>query len=161
VAPTTAVLLRKTADRGEVIPGGHVRYTITVQNTLLHAIRGSVVTDSFNPTYLSVQESGNATTMGNGLLQWRLPDLAPGQVWTASYVLGISKNAPNALSVNNIARITGPDVADASFNERVTITQTGVMTQLPATGAAMDAILAMLMAPLALAAAVAQRRLMA
>ncbi|MBI5155679.1 DUF11 domain-containing protein, partial [Candidatus Peregrinibacteria bacterium] len=30
VAPATAVLLRKTADRGEVIPGGHVRYTITV-----------------------------------------------------------------------------------------------------------------------------------
>lgn len=161
VAPTTAVLLRKTSDRSEVVPGGHVRFAITVQNTLLHAIRGSVITDSFNPTYLSVQDNGSATTMGQGLLQWKLPDLAPGQVWTTSYVLGISKNAPNALSINNIARITGPDVADASFNERVTITQTGVLTHLPATGAAMDAILALLMAPLALAGAALQRRLTA
>ena len=160
-APQTAVLLRKTADRSEVVPGGTVGYTITVQNTLLHVIRSAVVTDSFNPTYLSVQNTGNASVMGQGLMQWKLPDLAPGQIWTAHYTLAIAKNAPHALSVNNIARITGPDVGDASINERVTITRTGVMTQLPATGAPMDILLALMFSPLALAGAFAQRRLMA
>ncbi len=157
----SSTLLRKVADRSEMLPGGTVRYTIMVQNVLLHVIDDAVVTDRFDPQFLSIADSGNAQIVGQGEMQWKVPALQPGQRWETSYVLSISKNAPNGYIVKNIARITGTDVNDAAFSERVIITQTGVMTHLPATGAPFDILVGLFLSPLALATALVQRRLIA
>lgn len=160
-APPSHVLLRKTSDRSEAIPGGRIRYTVMVQNVLLHPINEAVVSDSFDPTYLSIVDRGDAVVAHSGEMRWIVPSLAPGQVWQTSYVLAVSKDAPQGISINNIARISGSDVADASFSERVTVTQTGILRELPSTGAAMDAFVALLLLPLASMPAMIQRRRMA
>lgn len=154
------VLLQKTADVTEVLPGGSVRYTVTVRNVLLHPIGDAVVTDRFNPSFFTVIDNGQASVISEGELEWKVPALAPGQTWQRSYILGVRGEVPHGTTMSNIAHITGSSVADASYQERVTVTQTGIVAELPSTGAPLDVFVTLLLFPLALGPALLQRRLM-
>lgn len=153
-------VLRKVADSTEVLPGGHVRYTVYVRNTLAHSISDAVVTDRFNPSFLTVIDRGGATISSAGELQWEVPVLQPGQEWSQSYVLGVLPEVAHGTVISNIARITGTDIADAAVNERVSVSQIGIVSELPAAGAPLDALASLLMLPMALGPALLQRRKM-
>ncbi len=153
------VLFRKSAGQGEALPGSNITYTLFVRNTLGHSINNAVISDRFDSSLLSIVRADGALRLGDGQLQWNVPSLAPGESWTTTYVLKVSRNAPKGTVVQNIATISGSDLRELSLSARVNVTGTGVVRTLPKTGGAMDALFLLVTAPLALASAVAQRRL--
>ncbi len=156
------VLFRKTADRQEAVPGGSIRYTLFVRNTLDHAITDAVILDRFDAQYLSLESSENprdlASQSGNQMT-WSVPVLQPGESWQTSYVLSVAKNAPNAMELNNVATIRGTDLRGLSLTETVTANTSGVLRDFPSTGVGMDAIIGMMLAAGALATTAAHRKL--
>ena len=157
-AESKYVLFKKTANTHEVVPGGTIRYTIFVQNILLNTMNDAVVTDRFDPTLLTVVENGDATISANGLLQWRLPKLLPGEIWQKTYTMRVSRALKTGEIVSNVATITGEDVATATLDEKVAVIRSGVLGSLPRTGSASDLLFLLAGLPLAIGASIAQRK---
>lgn len=147
-----AMLFRKTADRAEAMPGGQIRYTITVQNTLDHVVSDAVIVDKFDSRYLSLgqYDRGSLIAVAGDRLEWKVPVLKVGEVWQTSYVLAVSPNAPHGLPLENVATLRGADVSSASLTERVWTGKAGVITQFPQTGGAYDLYILQFLALVAL-----------
>ncbi len=158
-------LFRKTADRGEVFPGGSIRYTLTVHNTLNHPISNATITDRFDSEYLSLESLDDASSVisqDGGQMVFRVPTLAVGEVWRTSYILRVSNNLPAGLSLSNIATIQGDDIREVSLNERVTTVQAEVMMRdVPRTGFGLDAFITLALLSLGVVSTHAQRKKMA
>jgi len=158
-ANAKSVLFRKTADSGDVVPGGTIRYTFLVQNVLLNTVRDAVITERFDPALVTIVDAGEGKIIGNGIIQWTLPVLQSGETWRTSYTVRVSNNLKNGTAINSVATLSGKDVGNATLNEKVTVsTTTSVVGNLPATGAAMDLLFMVATAPLAFAGMKLQRR---
>ena len=156
------VLFRKDVDRSEVVPGGQIRYTLLVRNTLDHPITDAVINDRFDGQFLSFVDTdspGNLIKQDGMSLQWGVPTLLPGQSWQARYTLTVSPDAPNATGLSNIATITGRDVTGVALSEKVFTTRAGVFTDFPKTGSDFDVLAAGVLGLVALAATSIQRKL--
>lgn len=161
-APQDSVIFRKTADRSEAVPGGSIRYTLLIRNTLDHVISDAVIVDRYETQYLSFVSAENTQNMlsrSEGHMEWQVPVLKPGESWQTTYVLAVAANAPTGLSLDNVATLRGADVNGLSLTERVRTNSSGVMGDFPETGSGMDTILAFLMMLPALGATGLQRRL--
>ncbi len=155
------VIFRKTADRSEAVPGGSIRYTLFVKNTLDHVISDAVIIDRFDTQYLSFVSADNMQNLisqSGGHMEWKVPVLKPGEAWQTTYILAVAANAPTGLELDNVATLRGSDVSNISLTERVRTNSSGVMGDFPSTGAGMDMILAFLMGIPALAATRLQRK---
>lgn len=155
------VIFRKTADRSEAVPGGAIRYTLFLRNTLDHVISDAVIVDRYDTQYLSfvsAENTGNLANRSEGNMEWKVPVLKPGESWQTTYVLSVAENAPTGLMLDNVATLRGADVSGISLTERVRTNSSGVMGDFPETGAGMDTILALLMGIPALAATGLQRK---
>lgn len=156
------VVFRKTADRSEAVPGGAIRYTLFIRNTLDSVISDAVIVDRYETQYLSFVSAENTQylrTRSEGHMEWQVPVLKPGESWQTTYVLSVSENAPTGLELDNVATLRGADVSGISLTERVRTNKSGVMGDFPETGAGMDTILALLMGLPALAATGIQRKI--
>jgi uncharacterized repeat protein (TIGR01451 family) len=156
-AATEYPLLVKSADHTEILPGGRIRYTVTVRNILLHRIEDVVVSDRFDAAFMSMVDEGTAMST-EGQLEWELPSLQPGEDWTASYVLVVHDDVKNGTTLNNIVSVVGGDVSEVPVDERVRLVATSVVTNLPAAGFPADTFSLFLFVPLAAAGAYAMRR---
>ncbi len=157
-----SVLLRKGVDRSEVVPGGHIRYTLYVRNTLDHPIADAMIVDRFDAqymSYVSTDSPGDLTKQMPGQLEWRVPVLQPGQTWQASYVLEVAPDAPNGFDLNNIASISGRDVSGVALSEKVRTVATAVFTDFPTTGFGLDTAMALALGVLSLGITGIHRRL--
>lgn len=156
------VVFRKTADRSEAVPGGSIRYTLFVRNTLDHVISDATIIDRYDTQYLSLVSADDAQSLINnaaGHMEWKVPVLRPGESWQTSYILSVAENAPSGLMLDNVASLRGSDVSSLSLTERVRTNSSGVLGEFPETGAGMDTILAFLMTLPALAATGIQRKI--
>lgn len=135
------VLFTKTADMREVVPGGVITYTLQVQNVLLTVIDDAVVSDRFDAAQITIIEAGGGVMPAAGQLQWQLPTLRPGEIWTRSYKVQVAQGLSSGTDVKNVASITGSDVTYTTLDEKVTVAQTNVVGKLPSTGAPYDVIL--------------------
>ncbi len=156
------VVFRKTADRSEAVPGGAIRYTLFIRNTLDHVISDAVIVDRYETQYLSYVSAENTQYLLNrseGHMEWQVPVLKPGESWQTTYVLSVAENAPTGLMLDNVATLRGADVSGISLTERVRTNTSGVIGDFPETGAGMDTILALLMGLPALAATGIQRKI--
>ena len=156
------VVFRKTADRSEAVPGGAIRYTLFIRNTLDHVISDAVIVDRFETQYLSfvsAENTGNLMNRSEGHMEWKVPVLKPGESWQTTYVLSVSENAPTGLMLDNVATLRGADVSGISLTERVRTSSSGVLGEFPTTGVGMDTVLALLMTIPAMAATGIQRKL--
>lgn len=153
------VLFRHTSDADNVVRGGTIHYTLTVQNVLLNVIRDGVVSVRFDPKQLSVIDTNGGTLIGDNRIQWKLPVLQPGSTWKLTYAMKVSNTLPAGAVITNVASLNGNDVGSSTLSERVTVANADVITNLPATGAAFDLLFALLSAPLALAGTMLQRKL--
>ncbi len=155
------VIFRKTADRSEAVPGGSIRYTLFIRNTLDHVISDAFIIDRFETAYLSFVSAENTQNLRNrsdGHMEWQVPVLKPGESWQTSYILAVSPDAPTGLELDNVATLRGGDVSGLSLTERVRTNSSGVIGEFPETGAGMDTILALLMGIPALAATRLQKK---
>lgn len=161
IAPSN-VIFRKTADRSEAVPGGSIRYTLFIRNTLDHVISDAVIVDRYETMYLSyvsAENTQNLLSRSEGEMEWKVPVLKPGESWQTTYVLAVSPNAPTGMELDNVATLRGADVSGISLSERVRTNTSGVMGEFPTTGVGMDAILGLLMSIPALAATALQRKI--
>lgn len=156
------VIFRKTADRAEAVPGGSIRYTLFVQNTLDTVIADASILDRYDAEYLSLASADNRhflASESDGHMEWKIPVLKPGESWQTTYVLSVSANAPTGMMLDNVATLRGADVSGVSLTERVRTNSSGVLGEFPSTGVGMDALLATMLAFVALGATGAQKKL--
>lgn len=156
------IMFRKTADRSEAIPGGKIRYTLFIRNTLDKVISDATILDRYDNKYLTLQSHENGQYLISsdvGQMVWQVPVLKPGESWSTSYVLGVSADAPTGVSLDNVATLRGNDLSGISLTERVSTNTSGVLGDFPTTGAGMDVFLAFITAGLALGAAGMQKKL--
>jgi len=156
------VVFRKTADRSEAVPGGAIRYTLFIRNTLDHVISDAVIVDRYETKYLSfvsAENTQNLASRSEGHMEWQVPVLKPGESWQTTYILSVSEDAPTGLELDNVATLRGADVSGISLTERVRTNKSGVIGDFPETGVGMDTILALLMGIPALAATGIQRKI--
>lgn len=137
------VLFRKVASTDEIVPGGFIRYTIYVRNTQPHALRALLISDRFDAQYLTFA-NGNPSFREDNRLEWRIPDLDPGEEWETTYTLAVAPNAPKDIDLTNVATISGDDIRYLSLTERVRTVRTGVIRSLPTTGAPIDLLFTMI-----------------
>lgn len=135
-APAT---LQKTADRSEVRPGDTVTYTVSLRNNTDRPFRSVRVEDRLDTQYLTILGAERGQMEG-GRLVWVLPELAPGQVWTVRYTAEVSAATPSGISLDNVVTASGEGMETLSLTERVFTERLGVVSGLPPTGAAFDAI---------------------
>lgn len=155
------VLFRKTADRGEAVPGGKIRYTLFIRNTLDHVISDASIIDRFDNRYLSLESVDDPTSLvskTDSQMTWAVPVLKPGESWKTSYVLSVAPNAPTGMQLDNVATLRGADVNGLSLTERVRTNSSGVLREFPMTGAGMDAFMAAAVAVLAMGAGFMQKK---
>ncbi len=160
---TTNMTFRKTADRGEAVPGGRIRYTLFVRNTMNTALTDGTIVDRFDPQYLTLdtyQHPEALASQNGGNMIWNIPVLQPGESWQTSYVLLVSKNAPTGVNLDNVASIRGTGLSSLSLTETVRTNTSGVLGDFPATGAGMDTILALVMAGMAVLTSGVQRKVL-
>lgn len=151
-------LFRKVADRAEAMPGGVIRYTISVRNTLPHVVSDAVVVDKFDGRYLSLAQydPNMLISVNPDRMEWKVPVLKPGETWQTSYTLAVSGNAPHGLPLENVATLRGVDVQSASLTERVWTGKAGVITHFPQAGASWDLYLLAFLSIVALGSAGSQ-----
>jgi len=160
VEPT--IIFRKTADRAEAVPGGSVRYTLYIKNTLDRVISDATILDRYDNQYLSFSSADQSHFLienNDGRMTWKVPVLKPNESWSTTYILSVAKNAPTGLSLDNVATLRGSDVSSISLSERVSTNTAGVLGDFPTTGAGMDAVLAAILALGALGATGMQKKL--
>lgn len=143
--PTGSGLLRKFADREEVVPGSKVRYTLTVRNTYDYVLSETVILDRYDERYLSLvsyDDPGALISQSPGLLRWQVPFLRPGEIWETSYILAVARDIPAGLDLGNVATISGPSLEQISLRERVHTIRAAVMHGgIPKAGVATDLLL--------------------
>ncbi len=158
----SSIMFRKTADRQEAFPGGSIRYTLSIRNTLDHTISDAAIYDRFNGRYLSIESYDhpeNLVSQGDGSMTWKVPVLQPGESWQTSYVLSVAEDTAAGVDLTNVATLRGSDLDNVSLTEKVQTVTAGVMKDFPQTGGTMDAALAMLLGLAALGAASMQKKL--
>lgn len=159
---SSSVFFRKVSDRGEAFPGGRIRYTLTVRNTLDHAITDAAIFDRYDGQYLSLEtfdRPQDLASQSDGNMKWTVPVLQPGESWQTTYVLSVAENTPAGVDLDNVATIRGSDLDELSLSEKVRTVSADVMRDFPETGGAMDAILGLILAFGAFGATATQRRL--
>lgn len=146
------LLFRKIADRAEVMPGGVIRYTVTMRNTLNSVISDAVIVDKFDGRFLTLSDydASMLINVSNERIEWKVPVLKPGESWSTVYTLAVAANAPHGYPVENVATLRGVDVSSISLTERVWTGKTGVITQFPQAGASWDMYLLAFLAVAAL-----------
>lgn len=135
------VLFTKTADMREVVPGGVITYTLQVQNVLLTVIDDAMVSDKFDVAQITIIDAAGGVMPAAGQLEWKLPTLNPGEIWTRSYKVQVAQGLQSGTDISNVASITGNDVSYTTLDEKVTVAQTNVVGKLPPTGAPYDVLL--------------------
>jgi len=136
-----AVLIQKSAEKSEVLPGGIINYSVQVTNVLLRTIRNATVTDQYDASRMTIVQPAGAEFAQRGKLVWTIPELEPGKTWNARYRLAVNDAVVHGDIVRNVVSITGPDVEDAVLSERVSAVQVNVIESLPAAGVPYDKIL--------------------
>ncbi len=156
------VFFRKTSDRDEAVPGGKIRYMLTIRNTLDHVLSDATIVDRFDQQYLSLdtyENPRNLISRDAGQMVWSVPVLQPNESWQTSYVLSVDPNAPSGMELSNVASVRGSDLDNISLTEKVRTNKAGVIADFPTTGAGMDLFLALAAAGIAIITGSAQRKL--
>ena len=151
------VAVYKNADRGEVRPGEMVNYNVSVTNTTDHPLYNLKVQDRMQSPHIRVLSAENGDLRGDGIT-WTVPELQPGQHWNVGYTAQVDYRAPHGVSVPNIVTVSGQGMDTVSLEERIHTSQIGVISNLPPTGAAFDALFLGLTSLAGVAQTLAQRR---
>ena len=152
-----SVLISKVSDRNEVQPGDTVTYTVRLQNITGKTLHNISVEDRMNSPYIRVTNAQSGVLDGNGIL-WTIPELAPGQEWTVQYQAQIDYRAPHGVNIPNIVTVSGEGMETVSLAQRIYTSHIEVISNLPPTGAAFDALFLMFTGLLGAGQTLAQRR---
>ena len=147
VPVTKQVLFRKTAAAGEALPGGYIRYTLRVQNTLQKPVEGLTISDRYDPMQMqNDSQLPSPADTENGHIRWYVPLLMPGDVWEISYMLHVVDTVPHGAILATIATLEGDAVHLLSLEGRMQVVKVRILAELPKTGGALDQLFVFLSA---------------
>ena len=150
-------LLRKTADRRELAPGGLVTYTIVVRNNTTETFRNVMVTDEYDSNLIrAVDPAGSVATAST--MKWSVPVIEPGNEWVIRYRMMINPQAIHAVSIRNVATVTGDGLALIAPGERQAAVTLGVLRNMPRTGVGLDGLFVLLSGSSSLLGTLGMRR---
>ena len=139
LAKRSDILVSKNADRGEVRPGEHVGYTVSVANSTDHPLYNVKVQDRMQSQHIRVLNADNGQLSGDSIT-WNIPVLEPGQHWDTGYTAQIDYRAPHGVTIPNVVTVSGKGMNTVSLEDRIYTSEIGVISNLPPTGAAFDAL---------------------
>lgn len=145
-------------DSTEVLPGGRIRYTVSVRNADSKKVDDLKATVKFDPTVAVLLSSGKAVKLNASTLEWTVPTLAAGETWRTSFELALVEGLPLGTSIPVVSTLKGGSIESITLQSRVSVTSVALIGALPATGYPMDTLATFLMIPFALLAAGAQRK---
>ena len=78
----------QTSSMTEVVPGGHIRYNVTVTNMTRGTLHNIDVVDRYSPEMVDIVQSlmDGGVIAGNEII-WHVPFLYAGQSWTTSFTV--------------------------------------------------------------------------
>ncbi|MBT5237506.1 DUF11 domain-containing protein [Candidatus Peregrinibacteria bacterium] len=151
------VLITKRADRSEVQPGDTVSYTVSLRNTTDKTLHNILVEDKMDSPHVRITNANSGLSDGTNV-SWMIDSLAPGQDWSMTYDAQIDYRAPHGVTVPNVVTVSGDGMETISLTERIYTSEIGVISNLPPTGAAFDALFLGLTGLLGAGQTLAQRR---
>ena len=151
------MLITKRADRSEVQPGDTVSYTVSLRNTTDKTLHNILVEDKMDSPHVRITNANSGLSDGTNV-SWMIDSLAPGQDWSMTYDAQIDYRAPHGVTVPNVVTVSGDGMETISLTERIYTSEIGVISNLPPTGAAFDALFLGLTGLLGAGQTLAQRR---
>lgn len=142
-----AALITKTTVTAAAAPGGIVRYTVTVRNVLARLLQGAVVTDTFDPDALAVEDAAGAS-VSEGMLTWALGDLDPGETWSRQYALRLRDGVVPGTRVANDATLTADGLEAVPADEKTDGADVSVRGPLAGSGSPLAVLAAYIAFPL-------------
>ncbi len=109
-----ALTITKTANAGNIAPGGTVRYTITVADTGQTPYTGATLTDPLTGVLDDATYNSDASSTA-GTVSFTTPNL----IWTGDLSIGATVTITYSVTVNN------PDTGDLTLANTVTSTTPG------------------------------------
>ena len=133
----------QTSNASEVIPGGNVRFTITIRNITRSTLHNVVINDRFNPSSLEITSIKDGGVIDGDTMQWTVPEIFAGQTWTTT----IEARAKDQLTAGDrivlLAHATS-DESDAQMYPEAWSSVVGVgIAYMPQTGFRYDMLLAL------------------
>lgn len=153
-AGAPAVVFYADADRAEALAGGVMNVTLSVRNTGDAMSNDLIITQTYDPSAVSPAEGAGATSVQPGKMTWALPPLAPGESWQTTVPMAVAAHAGPGQTQTTVS-IVGSGVDGVNAVRSVDF---NILRELPATGAAFDALVIVLAAFAALGLAVAHRK---
>ncbi|MDP7069561.1 MAG: hypothetical protein QF815_03465 [Candidatus Peribacteraceae bacterium] len=75
----------QTSNYSEVIPGGRMRFSISIRNTTRSTLHNVLVTDQFNPESLEILNLLDGGIIDGNMMKWEIPEVFAGQTWTTTF----------------------------------------------------------------------------
>lgn len=148
-----------TPDAQEVLPGGRIRYTVSVRNADTEKVDGLTATVKFDPSIALLLGLGTAEKVNASTLKWNVPALSAGETWRTSFELALAEGLPMGTSIPVISTLQGSSIDSITLQSRVSVTSVALIGNLPATGYPLDTLATFMLLPFALLSAGIQRKL--
>lgn len=148
-------------DSTEVLPGGRIRYSVSVRNADSTKVNDLVATVKFDPSVAVLLNAGKAEKVNASTLQWDVPSLAAGETWRTTFELALVDGLPLGTSIPVVSTLKGGSIESITLQSRVAVTSVALIGSLPATGYPMDTLMTFLLMPMAVLAAGIQRKVKA
>ncbi len=155
----TNVSFSVVPDSSEVVPGGRVRFTLTVRNSGNTTVDDAIVQTRYDSSVVTLIDAGGSVGSGASEIQWILPPLAAGRTWTTSIMFGVSNTAANGAAVSLVSTLEGEDIRTITLDSRTQIAGVTVIGELPSTGFPLDMIALFGVTSVAGASALMQRKI--
>jgi uncharacterized membrane protein len=143
----------------EVLPGGRIRYTVSVRNTGDATLDDLTATVKFDPSVAILVNAGSAQKVDASTIKWNIPNLAAGKTWNTSFELALVDGLPLGTVIPVVSTLQGSSIDSITLQSRVSVTSVALIGTLPATGYPLDTLATFLLLPFAALAAGFQRRL--
>lgn len=148
-----------TPDSLEVLPGGRIRYNVSVRNAGNESVKDLVATVKIDPSVSILVNGGTAEKVNASTLKWNVPTLSAGETWRTSFELALIDGLPVGTAIPVVSTLSGPSMDSITLQSRVSVTSVALIGTLPPTGAPMDTLATFMLMPMAMLAAGFQRRL--
>ncbi|MBU2213393.1 hypothetical protein KKC44_04800 [Patescibacteria group bacterium] len=158
VVPVKLLDVSLGTNQSEVLPGGTVYYTLTIQNLDKRTAEDLIVSVQFDLTQGSIGNIHNEGKLKDNLIVWEIPQIFAGRRWSTTFTLTANENLALGDRIAMTARISGEGLLEAGILEEVLTKEVGI-TLLPQTGMRADILfVALLVCVSTLAISIRRRR---
>lgn len=142
--------IKLTPHQMEVVPGGSIRYSLSVHNLSKTTQQDLTVSVQFDPSQMNIKDNlpYGGKIDGNGLVVWDVPVLFAGQTWQVSFPVEVLSSVADGQRLYVSSRVSSPDLIADSSDSLSTKVMVGTPI-MPPTGMRFDVLFALMVMLLA------------